>query len=84
MSSSYFITIVKEAARLREEVHPYSTNFNRMKFELKSEGNSLVLYVGFSDGVNNYRAELTDKGVEHGNVQDVLNKVIEYITERRS
>jgi hypothetical protein len=84
MSTAYFIMMLKEAARLKDEVHPYSTNFNYMILGLKNEDSDLVLRVGFRNGVNDCEATLTDKGEENGDVQEVFRRVEEYITERRS
>jgi hypothetical protein len=84
MSTAYFIMMLKEAARLKDEVHQYSTNFNYMTLDLKNEDSDLVLRVGFRNGVNDCEATLTDKGKENGDVQEVFRRVGEYITERRS
>lgn len=83
MSTAYFLTMLKEAARYRDMSRPYWTNFNRMSMDLFNEDDDLVLYVRFSNGNSTVSATVNDKGKEEGNIQDVFNMVSEYVAERR-
>lgn len=83
MSTAYFLTMLKEAARYRDMSRPYWTNFNRMSMDLFNEGSDLVLCVRFSNGGDVVSATVTEKGKEEGDVQEVFAKVSEYVNERR-
>lgn len=83
MSTAYFLLMLKEAARYRNMVRPYQTNFNRMSLDLFNEDDDLILHVRFSVNGEVTSGTITDKGVENGDVQEVFRRVKEYITERR-
>jgi len=81
MSTVYFLTMLKEAAALRDACHPYNTGFNRMSMDLKNEEDDLVLYVSFPN--KDSTARLTDKGEEDGDMGSLFVKIREHIRIRQ-